>query len=85
MRGGAPVIGLAPMAALAWSRLLAGRAGIFPQRAHPEIVEIYDVSGETDYLMKVVVADIESLNRVYKTLLRAAKVADISSAFVPIS
>ncbi|HTT83049.1 MAG TPA: Lrp/AsnC family transcriptional regulator [Rhizomicrobium sp.] len=48
----------------------------------PEIVEIYDVSGETDYLMKVVVADIESLNRVCKTLVRAVKVADISSAFV---
>lgn len=48
----------------------------------PEIVEVYDVSGEVDYLMKVVATDIEFLSRISRQLLRAVKVADISSTFV---
>lgn len=48
----------------------------------PEIVEVYDMSGDVDYLMKIVVADIESLNRVCETLLLAVNIAHISSAFV---
>ena len=48
----------------------------------PEIVEVYDVSGDVDYIMKVIAADIESLSTICRKLQRAVKVADISSSFV---
>jgi Lrp/AsnC family transcriptional regulator len=47
----------------------------------PEVVEFYRMSGEVDYLLKLQVADIASYDRVYKTLIRSAKLMDVSSAF----
>lgn len=47
----------------------------------PEIVELYRMSGEVDYLMKVIVPDIEGYDRFYKRLIRAIKLTDVSSAF----
>lgn len=47
----------------------------------PEIVELYRMSGDVDYLMKVVVADIEGYDRFYKKLIAAVKLTDVSSAF----
>jgi Lrp/AsnC family transcriptional regulator len=47
----------------------------------PEAVEIYRMSGEVDYLMKVVTTDIDGYDRFYKRLIRAVKLTDVSSAF----
>jgi Lrp/AsnC family transcriptional regulator len=47
----------------------------------PEIVEAYRMSGETDYLLRVVVSDIDDYDRVYKQLIRAVPLFDVSSSF----
>lgn len=47
----------------------------------PEIVELYRMSGEVDYLMKVVVPDIEGYDRFYKKLIRSIRLTDVSSTF----
>jgi Lrp/AsnC family transcriptional regulator len=47
----------------------------------PEIVEIYRMSGEVDYLLKVVVPDIAGFDSVYKRLVRAIDLQDVSSSF----
>ena len=49
--------------------------------ALPEVVEFYRLAGETDYLLKVVVADIAAYDRFYKRLIAAAPLNDVSSAF----
>lgn len=49
--------------------------------AIPEIVELYRMSGETDYLLKVMVPDIEGYDEVYKKLIAAAELSDVSSSF----
>lgn len=49
--------------------------------AMPEVVEFYRMSGDVDYLIKLQVADIEAYDRVYKTLIRAARLRDVSAAF----
>ena len=50
-------------------------------RKMPEVLEFYRMSGEIDYLLKIQVADIASYDRVYKALIRTAKLGDVSSAF----
>jgi Lrp/AsnC family transcriptional regulator len=50
-------------------------------RAIPEVVEFYRMSGETDYLLKLLVASITDYDRVYKKLIRSAKLNDVSSSF----
>ncbi|RAR56233.1 AsnC family transcriptional regulator [Paraburkholderia unamae] len=47
----------------------------------PEIVEAYRMSGETDYLLRVVVSDIDDYDRVYKQLIRTVPLFDVSSSF----
>ncbi len=47
----------------------------------PEVVELYRMSGEIDYLMKVLVADIAEYDRVYKKLIEVAELNDVSSSF----
>lgn len=47
----------------------------------PEIVEFYRMTGEVDYLLKIRVADIAGYDRVYKQLIRAAPLTDVSGAF----
>ena len=46
-----------------------------------EVVEFYRMSGEIDYLLRIVVPDIASYDRVYKRLIKAADLADVSSSF----
>lgn len=46
-----------------------------------EVVELYRMSGEVDYLMRVVVPDIAGYDAVYKRLIRVAELADVSSSF----
>ena len=47
----------------------------------PEVVEIYRMAGEIDYLLKVVVPDIQAYDRVYKALIAKARFFDVSSMF----
>jgi Lrp/AsnC family transcriptional regulator len=47
----------------------------------PEVVEFYRMSGETDYLLKLLVESITDYDRVYKKLIRSAKLNDVSSSF----
>ncbi len=47
----------------------------------PEIVEFYRMSGEVDYLLKVVVSDIQSFDKVYKQLINQVEIFEISSHF----
>jgi len=42
-------------------------------------VEFYRMSGETDYLLKVVVRDIAAYDAFYKRLIAAAPLQDVSS------
>jgi Lrp/AsnC family transcriptional regulator len=47
----------------------------------PEVVELYRMSGEIDYLLKVLVADIGEYDRIYKELIQVAELNDVSSSF----
>lgn len=47
----------------------------------PEVVEIYRMSGDVDYLLRVVVPDIASYDSVYKRLIRIGGLTDVSSSF----
>lgn len=50
--------------------------------AIPEVVDFYRVAGSTDYLLKVVVSDIAGFDTLYKTLIKGADLADVTSMFV---
>ena len=50
-------------------------------RAIPEVVEVYRMSGEIDYLMKVVCPDMAQFDRIYKRLIAIADFSDIRSTF----
>ena len=47
----------------------------------PEIVEAYRMSGEIDYMLRVVVSDIQGYDTVYRKLIRAVELFDVSSSF----
>ncbi len=47
----------------------------------PEVVEFYRMSGDTDYLLKIVARDIDDYDRVYKKLISVAPLHDVSSSF----
>ena len=47
----------------------------------PEVVEFYRMSGEMDYLLKIVVRDIQDYDRVYKKLISVAPMHDVTSSF----
>ena len=49
--------------------------------AMPEVVEFYRMSGEIDYLLRVVVSDIEHYDAFYKKLISSVKLSDVSSSF----
>lgn len=46
-----------------------------------EVVEFYRMSGEIDYLLRIVVPDIAAYDAVYKRLILKASFADVSSSF----
>jgi Lrp/AsnC family transcriptional regulator len=46
-----------------------------------EVVEFYRMSGDVDYMLRVVVPDIAAYDRVYKRLARIGGLADVSSSF----
>jgi Lrp/AsnC family transcriptional regulator len=47
----------------------------------PEVVEFYRMSGDVDYLLKVVVPDIAAYDRVYKRMTADTNLSDVSSSF----
>lgn len=47
----------------------------------PEVVEFYRMSGQVDYLLRVVVPDIESYDKFYKKLIGKIDISDVSSVF----
>lgn len=47
----------------------------------PEIIEAHRMSGEVDYLLQVVVSDINRYDIIYKQLIEHLDFTDISSAF----
>jgi len=46
-----------------------------------EVVEFYRMSGEIDYLLRVIVPDIAAYDSVYKRLIRKVELFDVSSSF----
>ena len=47
----------------------------------PEVVEFYRMSGEVDYLLRVVVPDIAAFDAVYKRLIARVPLSDVTSSF----
>lgn len=47
----------------------------------PEVVELYRMSGEVDYLMRVVVPDMAAYDTFYKKLIKKVQLTDVSSSF----
>ena len=47
----------------------------------PEIMEFYRMSGDIDYLLKVVVPDVAAYDKFYHRLIREIDLSDVSSNF----
>lgn len=47
----------------------------------PEVQEFHRMSGDVDYLLKVVTTDIDGYDAFYKKLIRTAQLSGVSSAF----
>ena len=47
----------------------------------PEVTEFYRMSGEIDYLLRVVVSDIAAYDAFYKRLIEKVSLSDVSSSF----
>ena len=50
--------------------------------AIPEVVDFYRMSGEIDYLLRLVVPDIAAYDDVYKRLIAVGGLSDVTSTFV---
>ena len=48
----------------------------------PEIVGVYRMTGDIDYLVQAVVPDVEAYDELYKRLINRITLADVSSSFV---
>jgi Lrp/AsnC family transcriptional regulator len=46
-----------------------------------EVVEFYRMSGDIDYMLRVVVPDIAAYDAVYKRLIKDTELSDVSSSF----
>ena len=47
----------------------------------PEVMEFYRMSGDVDYLLRVVVPDIAGYDAVYRKLIQSIDLFDVSSSF----
>jgi Lrp/AsnC family transcriptional regulator len=47
----------------------------------PEVTEIHRMSGDVDYLMRIVVPDIDAYDLVYKRLIASVEFQDVSASF----
>jgi len=59
-----------------WLRIFAEGVSLIP-----EVVEFYRMSGEIDYLLKIVARDIADYDRIYHKLTKVAPLHDVSSSF----
>lgn len=59
-----------------WSQQFAEVMSSFP-----EIVEIYRMSGEVDYLLRIVVPDIPAYDALYKSIISKIALTDMTSMF----
>lgn len=59
-----------------WSNRFADVMSSFP-----EIVEIYRMSGEVDYLIRIVVPDIPAYDALYKNIIGKIDLTDMTSMF----
>ena len=50
-------------------------------REFPEVVEFYRMAGQVDYLLRVVVPDIEAYDNFYKRLIAKIDISDVSTSF----
>jgi len=48
----------------------------------PEIVGVYRMTGDVDYLLQAVIPDVVAYDRLYKRLIGKITLADVSSSFV---
>ena len=49
--------------------------------AMPEVMEVHRMAGEVDYMLKVVVRDMESFDEFYKRLIGISALSDVTSRF----
>jgi Lrp/AsnC family transcriptional regulator len=49
--------------------------------AIPEVVEVHRMTGEVDYLLKIVAPDIAGYDTIYKRLILAVELTDVSASF----
>jgi Lrp/AsnC family transcriptional regulator len=47
----------------------------------PEVVEVYRLAGDYDYVLRVVVADMKSFDRFYRRLIKTAELKNVTSRF----
>ena len=47
----------------------------------PEVMDLYRMAGEVDYMMRVVVRDMAAYDAFYKRLIAKIEIHDVSSAF----
>ena len=50
-------------------------------RGMPEVVEVYRLAGDYDYVLRVVVADMKSFDRFYRRLIKTAELKNVTSRF----
>jgi len=48
----------------------------------PEIIGVYRLTGDLDYLLQAVIPDVAAYDRLYKRLIGRITLADVSSSFV---
>jgi len=48
----------------------------------PEVTELHRMSGDVDYLLRIVVPDIAGYDAVYKKMIAAVEMFDVSASFV---
>ena len=46
-----------------------------------EVVDFYRMSGDIDYLLRIVVPDIDAYDAVYKRIISAIELSDVTSSF----
>ena len=59
-----------------WLETFAGHVDLIH-----EVVEFYRMSGDVDYMLRVVVPDIAAYDEVYKRLIAVGGLSDVSSSF----
>ena len=50
-------------------------------KAMPEVLEFHRMTGEVDYLLRIVTSDLKGYDAIYKKLIKVAKLSDVSACF----